>query len=75
MENTNTDTEIRIFINSLRAQISVLEARLKHSHPITTKGTFADAYGLFSSMVQTTEEDVKAVEFKLKDEFYNDIHS
>ncbi|MBI4654450.1 MAG: hypothetical protein HY752_05605 [Nitrospirae bacterium] len=67
MENTKTDTELNIFISSLKAQMNVLEAKIKQVQPSVTIKKFADFYGILAGISETTEEEINLVEFKLKE--------
>jgi len=67
MENTKIDTELNIFISSLKAQINVLEAKIKQVQKSVTSKKFADFYGILAGISETTEEEIDAVEFRLKE--------
>lgn len=66
MENTKIDTELNIFISGLKAQINVLEAKIKQVQKSVTAKKFGDFYGILAG-IETTQEEVNAVEFKLKE--------
>lgn len=67
MENTKIDTELNIFISSLKAQINVLEAKIKQVQKSVTTKKFADSYGILDGISETTEEEINSLEFKLKE--------
>lgn len=67
MENTKIDTELNIFISSLKAQMNVLEAKIKQVQKSVTIKKFADFYGILDGISETTEEEINLVEFKLKE--------
>ncbi len=63
MENT----ELNILIGSLKAQVNVLEAKIKQVQKSAKVKTFADFYGILSGHGETSEEEIDAVKFKLKE--------
>ncbi|MBI5198611.1 MAG: hypothetical protein HZA09_01150 [Nitrospirae bacterium] len=67
MENTKIDTELNIFMGGLKAQMNVLEAKIKQVQKPVTAKKFADFYGILAEIGDTTEEEINAVEFKLKE--------
>lgn len=67
MEITKIDTELNIFISSLKAQVNVLEAKIKQAQKSATSKKFGDFYGILSGVSETTEEEINAVEIKLKE--------
>ena len=62
MENTKTDTELNIFISSLKAQMNVLEAKIKQVQKSVTTKKFADFYGILAGISETTEEEINSDE-------------
>lgn len=60
--------DINIMVGSLKAQISVLEAKIKQLQKIKKTKKFADFYGIFKEAGETTEEEIKAAEYKLKED-------
>lgn len=67
MGNIKTDAEINILISSLKTQMSVLEAKIKQVQKTGAAKKFADFYGILSGIGESTEEEIKAAEFKLKE--------
>lgn len=67
MGNAKIDTELNILVSSLKAQISVLEAKIKKVQKPVADKKFADFYGILAGIVETTEEEINAIEFKLKE--------
>lgn len=63
MENT----ELNILIGSLKAQVNVLEAKIKQVQKSAKIKTFADFYGVLSGHDETSEEEIDAVKYKLKE--------
>ena len=61
------NTELSILINSLKAQVNVLEAKMKDVHKVTKPKRLADFYGILAGFGETSDNEIKAVEFKLKD--------
>ena len=61
------NAELSILINSLKAQVSVLEAKMKDIHKVAKPKKLADFYGVFAGFGETSENEIKAVEFKLKE--------
>ena len=61
------DVELNILINSLKAQVNVLEAKIKDIQKVAKPKKFADFYGVFAELGETSEDEIKAVEFKLKE--------
>ena len=60
------DVELNILINSLKAQVNVLEAKIKDIQKAAKPKKFAGFYGVFAELGKTSEDEIKAVEFKLK---------
>lgn len=61
------NAELNILIGSLKAQVSVLEAKIKQAQKPGKAKTLADFYGILSEFGETTEEEIKAVKFRLKE--------
>ena len=61
------DVELNILINSLKAQVNVLEAKIKDIQKSAKPKMFADFYGILAELGETSENEIKAVEFKLKE--------
>jgi hypothetical protein len=55
--------EILAEIQSLRAQLNALEAKVRESLPRPTH-TFGDLYGLLKGQVESTKEDIDAVLYR-----------
>jgi hypothetical protein len=68
MGNTNKDIEVNIFINSLKAQLSVLEAKIKHMQKSLSFKKFADFYGILAEAGESSEDEISAAEFKIKED-------
>lgn len=68
MGNTNKDIEVNIFINSLKAQLSVLEAKIKHMQKSLSSKKFADFYGILAEVGESSEDEISAAEFKIKED-------
>lgn len=58
-----TAAEAIIQIRSLRAQLDVLEAKLR-SMPLPQQHTFADLWGMLKDEAQTTAEEIDAVKYR-----------
>lgn len=63
MENT----ELNILIGSLKAQVNVLEAKIKQVQKFAKRKTFADFYGILSEYGETSEEEIDAVKYELNE--------
>lgn len=61
------NSELSILIGSLKAQVNVLEAKMKQGQKPSKAKTLADFYGILSEFGETTEEEIKAAKFKLKE--------
>ena len=61
------NTELNILVSSLKAQVNVLEAKIKQGQKSTKPKKLADFYGIFSKYGKTSEEEIEAVKFKLKE--------
>jgi len=61
------NSELSIMIGSLKAQVNVLEAKIKQAQKPGKAKTLADFYGILSEFGETTEEEINAARFKLKD--------
>lgn len=62
------NSELSILIGSLKAQVSVLEAKIKQVQKPGKAKTLADLYGILSEFGETTEEEINAARFKLKED-------
>ncbi len=60
------EAELNILVGSLKAQLNVLDAKIKKSQLTIKSKKFADFYGILSDIGETTEEEIKTVEYKLK---------
>jgi len=60
------NSELNILIGSLKAQVNVLEAKIKLVQKPGKTKTLADFYGILSEFGETTEEEINAAKFKLK---------
>lgn len=58
-----TAQEIAIQIRSLRAQIDVLEARLR-GEPSAQAHTLADLYGVLSGQTETSAEEIDRILYR-----------
>ena len=58
-----TAADVVIQIRSLRAQLDVLEARLR-SVPVPEQHTFADLRGMLTGQTQTTAEEIDAIQYR-----------
>jgi len=63
MENA----ELNVMVGSLKAQISVLEARIKKLGRPMESRKLADFYGILAEFGPTTKEEIDAVKFRLKE--------
>ncbi len=61
------DMELSILINSLKAQVNVLEAKIKTTHKVSKPKKFADFYGILAGFGETSENEIKSVEYQLKE--------
>ncbi len=61
---TLTAQEIAIQIKSLRAQLDVLEARLKEGPSAAQEHTLADLYGALSGQSETSAEEIDQVLYR-----------
>jgi hypothetical protein len=59
--------ELNILIGSLKAQVNVLEAKIKQVQKSAKGKKFADFYGILSGFGETSEEEINAVKFTLKE--------
>jgi hypothetical protein len=59
--------ELNILIGSLKAQVNVLEAKIKQVHKTAKAKKIADFYGILAKFGGTTEEEIEAVRFKLRE--------
>ena len=59
--------ELNVMVGSLKAQISVLEARIKKIGRLTESKRLSDFYGVLAEFGPTTEEDIDAVKLRLKE--------
>ncbi len=61
------DKELNILIGSLKAQVNVLEAKIKQVQKTAQAKKLADFYGILSEFGETTDEEINAVKFTLKE--------
>ena len=59
--------ELNILISSLKAQVNVLESKIKQVQKTAKAKKLADFYGILAEFGETTEEEINAVKFKLKE--------
>lgn len=50
------DVELNIFINSLKAQVNVLEAKINDIHKVAKAKRFSDVYGILAEFGETAED-------------------
>ncbi len=67
MGDVKIDAELNILVSSLKTQMSVLEAKIKKVQKPVAAKKFADFYGILAGIGETTEEEINAVKFKLKE--------
>ena len=53
-------------VKSLEQQLAVLKAELMRSSQGERPRTFADLYGIWAGQSETTEEDIKAAEYRFE---------
>jgi len=67
MGGTNREMELNILINTLKTQLDVLEAKIKQIQKPVPPKKFADFYGVLAGAGETSEEEIKSTEFKIKE--------
>ncbi len=61
-----TQEDLVAQIRALEVQVKALKAELRRHDPSTSQGRFADLHGILAGQVETTEEDLDAVRYRIK---------
>lgn len=59
--------ELNILIVSLKAQVNVLEAKIRQVHKTAKTKKLSDFYGILAKFGETSEDEINAVRFKLRE--------
>ena len=60
------EATLAIGMRSLETQLAVLRARVQQTRVPTAARTFGDLYGVLSGKVESSESDLRSVEYRLE---------